>query len=88
MAAGAFLQGGNGFIGGRVGAVSPACLTSSRPSARWRSIRVFGVKVIFPCSTLGLKEVTDSDVGLLANALGNDNLKLSFYGTSSMTCSR
>jgi len=38
------------------------------------------VKVIFPCSTLGLKEVTDSDVGLLANALGNDNLKLSFYG--------
>ena len=80
MAAGAFLQGGNGFIGGRVGAVSPACLTSSRPSARWRSIRVFGVKVIFPCSTLGLKEVTDSDVGLLANALGNDNLKLSFYG--------
>jgi len=88
MAAGAFLQGGNGFIGGRVGAVSPAVLDVVKTFGKVAVDKGFWGEGDFSVLHAGLKEVTDSDVGLLANALGNDNLKLSFYGTSSMTCSR
>jgi hypothetical protein len=52
MAAGAFLQGGNGFIGGRVGAVSPAVLDVVKTFGKVAVDKGFWGEGDFPCSTL------------------------------------
>jgi len=68
--------------GGRavVGAVGPAFPDIPRPSSRWRSIGLLGVKVIFPSSTFASKRSPISTCTCFANVLRNDDLKLGFYG--------